>query len=198
MDTLYAILFFAALVLSVVSLVMFLRKRSLIQNEHKQIMSQLFPARQLSAIELDNFTRLYRQKLPEGEPVPVYRHEGSVGYISITINHGESKQYTFGGIKIASAGVEKLGRALKEVNFDLIAATTTAQSEEKANAVLEKYKGSSSIDEKKIKKELETALAEFNHAFEVVFPKNDTSKPGFLVKFDDWSLAEMKNENHEQ
>jgi hypothetical protein len=195
MDALYAVLFIAALVLSIVSLVFYLRKRFIIGNEHKQIMAELQPARQLSSAEQENFTRLYKQKLPEGEPIPVYRHEGSVGYISISINHAEVKQYTFGGIKIALAGLERLRRVLKEVNFDLIAVTTNAQSEEKVKAVMEKYKDSTAINEERIKEELKNALSEFNHTFELVFLKNDATKPGFLVKFDDWSLAEMKTES---
>lgn len=46
------------------------------------------------------------------------------------------------------------------------------------------------VEDEGIVSELKNALAEFNHEFETVFLNNDTSKPGFLVRFDEWRLAD--------
>jgi hypothetical protein len=194
MEIIFTILFLATLVLSVVSLVAFLAKRSGGANRHRALMAGLTPARSLSFDEKEKFNRWYRQKLGYEDPVSVYRHEGPVEYLSLTVNHAETKEFSIGGLKIAGPSIHRLEKTVPGLNFTQLAVDASERSRERTKAILERNRDPETMDTDSMAEEIENALAEFVHQFEIVFQKNNTRLSGFLVRFDDWSLVDWREE----
>ncbi|HEQ71299.1 MAG TPA: hypothetical protein ENN69_02320 [Spirochaetia bacterium] len=178
-------------ILSSISLVYYFRKRSGSRRIHMEIMSHLAPVRTLSVIEREKFSAVYGKlagrTLGEGTSLSVYRHEGPIESISLSVNHAEVTQYTIGGIQIAAAGLERLG-TLQHIDFKTLASRSSTLSREKAQAALKEYLEHGRADEAEA--ELKRTLDDLNHMIEVVFLNNRTEQAGFLVRYDDWNLAE--------
>lgn len=177
-------------VISIISLVAHTRSKAGMRNRHGRIVSGLTPCRQLTNLETRKFNTLYRKKIPITRNVFVYTHEGPVEYISLSVNHAESKEFSVGGIMISGPGLAKLSRVLAGVDFTALARETADRSREKTLAVLERYANSDAANGEAVVRELKAVREEFSHTVEIVFPDNNTSRPGFLVQFDGWSLAE--------
>jgi hypothetical protein len=185
-----SLLFFVVMtVISIVSLVAYTRTKAGMRKRHGRIISGLAPCRQLSTMETRKFNTLYRKKIPVTKGVFVYKHAGPVEYISLSVNHAESKEYSVGGIMIAGSGLTKLSHVLTGVDLTVLARETAERSREKTMAVLERYAQSDAANGEAVVKELKAVREEFSHSVEVVFPDNNTSRPGFLVQFDEWNLA---------
>ncbi len=180
---LYFGLVIVVLVLSAVSVAMYFSNRSGLKKEHAEKIAELEPIRRMELSDVEKFHAAYRKKVPTG--TPVYRVTGSVGYISIRTQGGESREYVIGGIRIASRSVTRLGK--RDIGIRLDEYLPDTEGLNKALDELNIRVASNEISEDQVKEKAEELADRYcNHTIEFAFTKDDVSKaPAFITAVDD-------------
>ncbi|MBN2495310.1 MAG: hypothetical protein JXR96_12005 [Deltaproteobacteria bacterium] len=189
MEVLYIVLMLLVLAFSIFSLISYFSSRGSLKKRHARVMAELEPARHLNADEQDAFERLYKKRPASG--APVYRVEGALEYVGLSVQGAESKEFFIGGVRIAMASVARLSKKDIKLSLEQMVDGVDQEALQKQIEQLQRAGRKRGASEEEIGQRMADKIkSALFHTAEIVFLSEDIQRdPAYLVALDDWKLT---------